>query len=253
MGYCGYLASRKRPPAKRPKPTPPSAARDDDAPEIQLGFAPAGRETLAAITAEMYVPTAPDDAPELEFQLVPAGRDTLAAITADAMEQSALGARAPMTTLDYESRPEADAKTGVRRRLQTRGYEEAPVVPRVVRTTTPGVAPAPNAERAEDGRVSRETIKALAHAMLEPSPPNSAVRARAATIEAFELVTFVVRGDDLSQLASEATRREFVAERLLHRLPVSTMDLVDRVDVTPWTQKGSLILRVWCKIRPKAR
>lgn len=218
-------------------------------------MAPAGRDTLAAISAEMFVPTSSDDAPELEFQLVPAGRETLAAITADAFEQSAVGARAPMTTLDYENRPQSEPSTGVRKRVQTRGYEEAPVVPRVVRHTAPGVAPPPNSARKPAGekQVGRATLDALAQAMLEPGAPPPSSRARTAAIEAFELVTFVVRGDDLAQLSSESTRREFVAERLMHRLPVSTMDLVDRVDVTPWTAKGTLILRVWCKIRPPMR
>ena len=67
-------------------------------------------------------------------------------------------------------------------------------------------------------------------------------------IEAFELANFVVRGDDLAQLTSEATRREFVADRLMHRLPVSSIEQVERIDIAPWSVKGTLILRVWCRV-----
>jgi hypothetical protein len=28
------------------------------------------------------------------------------------------------------------------------------------------------------------------------------------------------------------------------------MDDVDRIDVTPWTVKGTVIVRVWCVVRP---
>jgi hypothetical protein len=77
-----------------------------------------------------------------------------------------------------------------------------------------------------------------------PTPPAAT---RAQGLEIFELLTYVVRGGDVSRLASETLRREFVAEHLLARLPVKSMTDVDRVDVTPWTVQGTLVVRVWCK------
>jgi hypothetical protein len=250
-------SARKRPlPKQKPRSSEPKASPaplpegTDDAPEIQIVMGPAGRETLAAISAEMLgVPEHADSAPELEFRMVPAGRDTLAAITADALDQDAGG-----VAITEKSEP----RTGVRKRVTTLGYEEMPVVPRTVRTTNPGVAPPPNTIRSRTGSsspnlVGRDTLDAIATAVLEPGAPPSSARARTQAIDVFELVTFVVRGDDLAQLSSEATRREFVADRLMHRLPISTADMIDRVDVTPWTAKGTLILRVWCKVRAPAR
>lgn len=203
-----------------------------------MGFAPAGRETIAAITTDI---SPGGDGPELEFHLVPAGRETLAAITSELIPPSARISQA-------DDGPEP--RTGVRPRLRTRGYSEPPAEPTPVpRMTMPGVAPPANSPRGPKAeRVSKDTIDALASAMLEPVPPPSSAR-RAQTLEVFELVTFVVKGDDLGQLSTEATRREFVAERLMHRLPISTVDQIDRVDVTPWTVRGTLILRVWCKVR----
>ncbi len=62
------------------------------------------------------------------------------------------------------------------------------------------------------------------------------------------MVTFVVRGPELSRLSSQQARRDFVAERLLQRLPVASIDKVDRIDVTPWTVRGTVIVRVWCRV-----
>lgn len=213
-----------------------------------MGFAPAGRETLAAITLDAR-PGGPG--PELEFHLVPAGRETLAAITAELTPPSAR-----ISSTDDSPDP-AEAKTGVRPRLRTRGYSEPPAetpppVP-APRMTMPGVAPPANAPATKADRVSKDTIDALASAMLEPVPPPSSARRTQASLDVYELVTFVVKGDDIGQLSTESTRREFVVERLMHRLPISTVDQIDRVDVTPWTVRGTLILRVWCKVRAPLR
>lgn len=225
--------------------TPPEKPRDphDSSPEIQIGFAPAGRETLAAMTTDRRPRT---DAPELEFHLVPAGRETLAAITAELIPPSAR-ASLPGDLPD-------EAPTGIRPRQRTRGFSEPPPERAQPRMTMPGVAPPPNAPRGQKPeRVSKDTIDLLASAMLDPNAPPSSARLRAQALDVFELVTFVVKGDDIGQLSTEATRREFVAERLMHRLPISTVDQIDRVDVTPWTVRGTLILRVWCKVRPPLR
>jgi hypothetical protein len=81
------------------------------------------------------------------------------------------------------------------------------------------------------------------------APPEPAVMpaSTADEVEIFEMMTFVVRGIESAKLSSDALRRRFVEEKLLRRLPVASMDAVDRVDVTPWTVQGTLVVRVWCR------
>jgi hypothetical protein len=96
---------------------------------------------------------------------------------------------------------------------------------------TPSRAPAPPAERESPSRAA--------------SPESSAGEAPFAI---FEMLTFVVQGPEIAQLSSDAVRRRFVEEHLLHRLPAKDMAQVDRVDVTPWTVRGTVVVRVWCKL-----
>jgi hypothetical protein len=79
------------------------------------------------------------------------------------------------------------------------------------------------------------------------APPRPAAAPAPGGLEIFEMLTFLVRGLESAKLSSEALRRRFVEESLLHRLPVTSMDGVDRVDVTPWTVQGTLVVRVWCR------
>jgi hypothetical protein len=97
---------------------------------------------------------------------------------------------------------------------------------------------------------STPTIKmpAARPRMTTKSYEDEAAAAVAAELEIFEMATYVVRGGDVSRLASEALRRDFVEKHLLARLPVSSMQEVDRVDVTPWTAPGTLVVRVWCRL-----
>ncbi|MCA9647013.1 MAG: hypothetical protein KC492_40270, partial [Myxococcales bacterium] len=67
-------------------------------------------------------------------------------------------------------------------------------------------------------------------------------------MEVFEMITFVVRANDAGRLSSMRSRKDFVAEKLMHRLPIESPDDIERVDVTPWTGKGTVILRVWCRV-----
>jgi hypothetical protein len=75
--------------------------------------------------------------------------------------------------------------------------------------------------------------------------------APAAGVEIFEMMTYVVRGVEAARLSSDALRRQFVAENLLSRLPIRSVDEIDRVDVTPWTVQGTLVVRVWCRLGAK--
>ena len=73
-------------------------------------------------------------------------------------------------------------------------------------------------------------------------------RPRVATPTIFEMLTFVVQGADVASLASETERRRFVEAHLVSRLPGKNMARVERVDVTPWTVKDTVVVRVWCKV-----
>jgi hypothetical protein len=58
-------------------------------------------------------------------------------------------------------------------------------------------------------------------------------------------LTFIIRGNQDFDLSSDALRRRFVGEHLVHRLPSRSLDDVERIEVTPWTAKGTMVMRVW--------
>lgn len=238
-------------PAGRPAPPPRPVQRKvglASAPEVEAAPAPVGRDTLAAIAEELAgiaqasstpaprreAPSRPrfstlgyeerpverlqvlapsprrGSAPDLAFGSAPAGRETLAAIA----EELAGGEAPAVVRRDFDDGPEI----------------------------TTHVRPA--------GRETLAAIESELASALEPSPraPQSSPRLREGEDEIFEMVTFVVRTSDTARLSTASARREFVAERLMHRLPVTSQDDIDRVDVTPWTVKGTVIVRVWCKV-----
>jgi hypothetical protein len=204
------------PPRVRPRPAADAAPTPEgSAPELRFEYAPAGRETISAISEEVADAARelrarlPElSAPEISLEDAPAGRDTVTVIAREAAAHAATAVRPRLTTLDYSNRP-------------VDGSPDASCTP------------------------SHATIDALARAMTEPEV---AAGARHSPLEISELVTFVVRGGDLTQLSSEDGRRRFVTERLLARLPVRSLDQVLRVDVTPGTVRGTLIVRVWCQL-----
>jgi hypothetical protein len=148
-------------------------------------------------------------------------------------------------------------------------------------------APAPEIS-IEQGPVGRETLAAIAEearmlgvdsardtldtipyedrvpnapGAVSPSNPPSARRktgplngaapapfAEGSELEIFEMMTFVIRNPAPSELSSDPARRRFVERRLSHRLPRGGETNVARVDVTPWTERDTVIVRVWCKL-----
>ena len=66
--------------------------------------------------------------------------------------------------------------------------------------------------------------------------------------EIFEISTFIVEGDEIFSKASERSRRDFVEQRLLHRLPALSMNEVVRIDVSRGAAPNTVILRVWSKV-----
>jgi hypothetical protein len=115
--------------------------------------------------------------------------------------------------------------------------EEASPAPRAPQTTLPYGDRVSNAPGAKTPSTA-------------PRPAAPAPASAASGVEIFEMMTYVVRGIEASRLSSDALRRQFVAENLLSRLPTPTMDAVDRIDVTPWTVQGTLVVRVWCRLGP---
>lgn len=161
---------------------------------MQISYAPAGHETMAAIAEELLGQTlqrSDDDGPEVSIVEGPVGRETLALIA-----DMARPIRQEQSTLNYGDR-----------------ISNAPGA------KTPSRVPPPGVE------------------ITSPTP-----------LAIFELLTFVVQGAEVASLSSEAVRRRFVEEHLLHRVPGQDMEVVDRVDVTPWTVQGTVVVRVWCKL-----
>jgi hypothetical protein len=161
-----------------------------------------------------------ESAPSLEVRYGPAGRDTLAEIvgelTPDARRARDAPSAEPTLTVG-ESFVEQETMAAIHAELVTEATAQhsAQGAPRVPRPSSQ-----PRAEAAASGQ----------------------------PVEIFELVTFVVRGTDVSRLASERARRQFVEQALLERLPVRSIDDVDRVDASPWTEQQSVVLRVLCRV-----
>jgi hypothetical protein len=101
------------------------------------------------------------------------------------------------------------------------------------------------------GPVGRETLALISEELLQAPAapaPAEAEAAAPAPLAIFEMLTFVVQGQDPASLASEALRRRFVEQHLSARLPANGMQSVERIDVTPWTVRDTLVVRVWCKV-----
>ncbi|RYZ08910.1 MAG: hypothetical protein EOO73_06340 [Myxococcales bacterium] len=207
------------PTKKATKSAPKRRSTAPSSPEVKLGYAAAGRETLAAIDAELAMPARTAEAPVIEISEAPAGRETLAAITLELAE----AARPRQDTLPYGDR--------ISNAPGARSPSRAPAPPSSVKPRVPR-APAPAAE-----------------ASVNHTPAASATVPLAApeALEIFELVTFIVRGNQVGELSTDLQRRRFVEAHLLGRVPGGKMENVERIEVTPWTAKGTMVVRVWCR------
>ncbi len=148
--------------------------------------------------------------PDIRVAYTPAGRETLDAITEELVPL-------PLPALEREdSSPDIQVRET---------FAERDTLAAIIAEAAPPAEPTAPAPRAS---------------------PSAAARPMGA--EVFEMITFVVRGVEAARLSSEALRRRFVEERLMTRLPAASMDDVERVDVTPWTTQGTLVVRVWCRL-----
>jgi hypothetical protein len=181
---------------------------------VKVGYKAAGRDTLAAIEEEMSAPSlSTADAPVIEVSEAPAGRETLAAIA----EELANEMRPRQNTLPYGDK--------ISNAPGAKSPSRMPVAPFVA--PRPGEGP----ERSVDGQHQAG-----------PTP-----RIAQDGVEIFELLTFIIRGNKVGDLSTDALRRRFVQDHLLHRVPSGSIDTVERIEVTPWTAKGTMVVRVWCK------
>jgi hypothetical protein len=193
------------------------------APEVKVGYKTAGRETMAAIEEELAAPTlSTADAPLIEISETPAGRETMAAIE----EELANEMRPRQNTMPYGDR----ISNAPGARLPSRSPKPAPAAP--------AVAVAPKRKEPKQDEAPEVTVSTEAEAK-----PLLAAEG----VEIFELLTFIVRGNKVSDLSTDAVRRRFVEQNLLHRMPGGDMAGVERIEVTPWTAKGTMVVRVWCK------
>lgn len=200
-------------PARRPQTS---------APELVVRYAAAGRETLSAIAEDLRSRSRDSSAPELELSEAPAGRDTLGAIA----EELAPHGRGPMATLRYGDRV-SNAPGAISPRTKT-VLRSAPEI--TVRQSPAG----------------RDTLAAIEDELSSGSAAANAVSTT--PLEVYEMVTFVMRGPQVAGLASDRGRRAFVEQKLLRRLPVDSMDQVERIDVAPWTVRDAVIVRIWCRV-----
>jgi hypothetical protein len=184
------------------------------APEVKVGYKAAGRDTLAAIEEEMSAPSlSTAEAPVIEVSEAPAGRETMAAIA----EELANEMRPRQNTLPYGDKISNAPGAKSPSRLPT---------PKPFVAQRPGEGP----ERT-DGK-----------GQAVPTP-----RIAQDDVEIFELLTFIIRGNKVGDLSTDALRRRFVQDHLLHRVPSGSIDAVERIEVTPWTAKGTMVVRIWCK------
>jgi hypothetical protein len=105
----------------------------------------------------------------------------------------------------------------------------------------------------EVGRASMAAIEDALRAERLEAPPMRARGAVSAVPEpafVYEISTFVIQGVEIFGKATNEARREFVARRLLHRLPVLTIDEVERIDMNPGAAADTVIVRVWTRVEP---
>jgi hypothetical protein len=133
--------------------------------------------------------------------------------------------------------------------LDTLGYEDRPREASRAR-----LGSSPELITIEEAPIGRTTQHAIEQELIgEPTEPAVLATGRVEKLPApadiFEIATFVVQGEEIYSKASEASRRTFVADRLLHRLPVASIEEVARIDLSRGPVPRTIILRVWTKVK----
>jgi hypothetical protein len=156
----------------------------------------------------------------------------------------------------HSVRPPAVAP--MRPKLKTMGYDQRPAD---IAPARPFQGSSPELIMIGDAPVGRATMVAIEDELAReaggyvaeaPTTRRAAPHAKLAPADVFEVVTFVVQGEEIFSKVSEQSRRDFVKARLLHRLPVLSMSDVTRIDLTRGAAADTMVLRVWCRIAPPA-
>lgn len=169
--------------------------------------------------------------PEVSFSERPAGRDTLGAIAEErnfprAPERTRIygdrisnapGALSPKTARALDERPDIVVS------VQPAGRETFAIIERELRDEPPDIEVGIDADSKEPLHVNLSALSVD------------------------QLRTFIVRAP-LSALESPSQRRRLVEQRLMPYLPVGSSAEVTSVDVRPWQEPGTLLIRVWCRI-----
>lgn len=185
---------------------------------------------MAAIEEELSAPSlSTAEAPVIEISETPAGRDTMAAIA----EELADAMRPRMNTLPYADKIK-----------NAPGAKSPSKMPAPRDTPPPAIPTAPAAHATSMAHDDGPEVT-ISTSTLDVGPPTP--RLAPEELEIFELLTFIIRGSNIGDLSSDALRRRFVEEHLLHRVPSGSIDAVERIEVTPWTAKGTMVVRVWCR------
>ncbi|MGC4091424.1 MAG: hypothetical protein QM756_26800 [Polyangiaceae bacterium] len=219
-------------PSKRPK-------SNSKAPARRVTPQPGRIEPMRSLEVKAAAPRQHPAAssPDIQVALAPAGRETLDAIAGELAPKRAPRSRARSAAdstpdIEIEQRPVGrETLAAINEELAASARDSLPTLPygdrvpnapgAVTPSRPPGPAPVPRSVDA---------------------PPLSLAEA-----EIFEMRTFVLRRADAESLNSEEARQKFVSERLAHRLPGGAAG-VSRVDITPWTEQETLILRVWSRV-----
>ena len=102
--------------------------------------------------------------------------------------------------------------------------------------------------------MGRETLAAITGDLAQELLRSLSLEERAAWLQQMEgAITlepfhFEIRGVPMLERPNDVLRREFVAVRLLHRLPVRSINDVARIDVAPAAEAQSLLLTLWVKV-----
>lgn len=152
------------------------------------------------------------------------GRDTLHAIWEE-MQQTPVP-RPPLVTVGYDEVPVDDP---------TRPNKQA----RAPMASAPEIT-------VSEARPGFSTLIAIEEALGDEKRDSEHPPAFAEA-QVLELFTFVILDGTLTSAATEEEKRQFVGERLWHRLPQGGVSTVRRVEVRP-ADGGALLMRVWCAV-----
>jgi hypothetical protein len=159
-------------------------------------------------------------------------------------------------------------ESSARLRRSTKGYEDPrsipPAMPLALTPRLAAIYASSPEITVTHSPAGRETLAAINEELVfdeqvtlvriaeDRADPAETPSTKPSSLEIYEMVTFVVKGERLEELASQEARREFVLERLRHRLPIQAPEDIERIDVTPWNIRGTVVVRIWCRISPPA-